>query len=337
MNLERGSRRIVLVVSLAIVLVGLGLTGRQVARIAAWTDDLEMMWKHDRCEQSLPWQEHWKGRRLDSFCLALADLHPYWHRRYPWLAPPAGSRTGDIAATVVVGLVVSLGLGAIPWGLLLLGRWILEGFSSADSPAGKTGGQEKQTAHPPDSPMSAAQEAPRYLPDECIDEIGRDVFRTALDEEAFVAEMEERLMAVLPEDYDVRDWDDEFRKAYRRLTAAPGAERLSPSTRAPRPEGPSAPTGLSQASHPSPPTRNEVKSPPVRSEPAPPYGPDRQTREDPRAGARAESGGRLGDGRAGGAPGDPESGGLEGADPGVAARGHGRAPRPALRPAPGRG
>lgn len=253
MRVQPGARRIAAVLSVALVLVGLGLVGRQVARIAAWTDELAWQWELEHCETRVPVAEHWKGVPLTSvrYCLALSELHPFWHTRYPWFATPTGNQNADMVSTVAVGLMVSLGVGAIPWGLLLLGRWIMEGFS----PAGPAVGEEKQTLqppHPPDSPVTPARDAPWDSLDEAIDEIGRDVLRAALDEEDFVAEVEERLQAILPEEWDLEDWErDEIREAYRRLTGARAGH--PPASAASSAAG----TGPSSTPHSSPPAPNE--------------------------------------------------------------------------------
>ncbi len=148
MNLERGLRRVVLTVSFAAIGAGLAVTTydtyETVRYVSAtkefvacskeaksWTPTMEDL-------KPLPdmWEEaarQFKLERKQGGCgyilvAAPAHLDRLW---FPsWAANSMTSESYTLAVLPIIwGVFVSAGLGAIPWGIFHLVRWIVQGFS----------------------------------------------------------------------------------------------------------------------------------------------------------------------------------------------------------------
>lgn len=116
MRLERGFRRITMVVSLVLLTASLAFAGWQVYRVA---DSQEQSRRAAAIAEYR--QTHPGGKSLD-------ELFPYL-RQPERVIYPAWFYWNPITIAMI-GLAMSSILAAIPWGIFYLVRWISRGFSN---------------------------------------------------------------------------------------------------------------------------------------------------------------------------------------------------------------
>jgi len=154
MNLERGFRRLVLTISVAGVAVGLGVTGSGIYGTIQWVTATN---NRVACMEKAPTVEEF--RRLPDFYkpegkkLEDVDALKEWTeavRSHRFLEGCKFPRRNDVPRSVfrgisrgnfensqsyslvmlplILGLSFTACLGAIPWGVFYLVRWIVQGF-----------------------------------------------------------------------------------------------------------------------------------------------------------------------------------------------------------------
>jgi hypothetical protein len=130
-NVERGLRRITLVVSLGVFLVTLGLVGNEIHHIMNHRDRMRLVRiSQQQAEECAQFQ-----RRATAAQQEPADFDPSLYqtcqeRRLWWssLPPPAlapGYWDWNLVLVGAIGMVVSAAVGWIPWGIFYLTRWIV--------------------------------------------------------------------------------------------------------------------------------------------------------------------------------------------------------------------
>jgi hypothetical protein len=146
MNLERGFRRIVLTISFAAASAGLVVTaydtyeyieyvsGKKnwvacVEEIHSRTLTEEDFWVKAAREDLLSDCKHFSTDRPTPFFPAMTQWYTTGREYNPvlrvWITPPSYT---PALVVFIGGILASTGLGAIPWGVFYLVRWILQGF-----------------------------------------------------------------------------------------------------------------------------------------------------------------------------------------------------------------
>jgi hypothetical protein len=137
-NIERGLRRIILVMSAAVFLVGLGFVGHhEIYQIRNYREEMRQwgtsLRQTSECAQ-LERNARAVGKEPAVFDASLHKTCAVW-REWWSIFPPSPPSTiaprywyWNLAFVGAIGFVVSAAFAATPWGLFYLVRWIVKGF-----------------------------------------------------------------------------------------------------------------------------------------------------------------------------------------------------------------